>query len=294
MLAGALGQALEHSDWGLEACGGVGRSVGQVAGYSGYGYLRIQRGLTLGYMGRIDEARAEIELGLAHAEEMNDPVIEANGLGYAGVVACLSGELERGAALARRGLEKAHEMGETVWIWAACIYLSYVLLENRSWQAVAEVCEEADRRVEAAGFKQMIGVIIYHATAAAGLGQMARARELVKLAENQIATGQDPITPRDQLILLRTRYVLDGPAISGNPDADLDALFERARAMEHRPVVAAIAQDRAARARARGDREGWQRWLGEARELQRELDAEAWVREIGRELDEGWKEEGKG
>ena len=67
------------------------------------------------------EARAEIELGLTLAEEIADPVIESAGLGYAGVVACLRGEHDRGAALARLGLEKARELGEPIWIWAACI-----------------------------------------------------------------------------------------------------------------------------------------------------------------------------
>jgi len=205
-----------------------------VFGVSAYLLGSMFRGMALVEMGLLEEASSDLDRASEHPAEQPTPFIWAQA--WHVVRAYRSGDVSGALAYARRTLERAEGVGDTVTKVLAHVVLGVALVANEEWNAA----EDAERRALEIARKSRVG-----------FGVTAWALRF--LAEARLGRGDSPAA------LELADEALAEARQSGGRLFEMDTLLTRARA-------------RLRSEGARGAAEA-QRALAEARELITETDA---------------------
>ncbi len=243
------------------------------------------RGMALVEMGRLEEATSDLERASAHPAEQPTPFIWAQA--WHVVRAYRSGDVSAALSHARRTLERAEGVGDTVTKVLAHVVLGIALVANAEWSTA----EDAERRALTIARKSHVGfgvtawALRFLAEARLGCGDSRAALELADeaLAETRQSGGR--LFEMDAL-LTRVRAILcsEGPAGAAEARRTLAAASElnyETGAHCRSPVVhelsaeiARLLRDDATRARE----------LREARRLFLEMGASEHAARLAREI----------
>jgi adenylate cyclase len=231
---GRLREAVRLCDQAL-ALGPDDLSLGRdVFGVSAYLLGSMFRGMALVEMGRLDAAASDLDRASEHPAEQPTPFIWAQA--WHVVRAYRSGDVPGALAYARRTLERAEGVGDTVTKVLAHVVLGVALVANEEWNAA----EDAERRALEIARKSRVGFGVtawaLRFLAEAGLGR-GDSRAALELADEALTDARK----------------------SGGRLFEMDALLTRARALLRSEGDSRVAEA--------------QRALAEARELIAETDA---------------------
>jgi len=123
----------------------------EVFGVSAYLLGSMFRGMALVEMGRLEEAASDLDRASAHPAEQPTPFIWAQA--WHVVRAYRSGDVSGALAHARRTLDRADGVGDTVTKVLAHVVLGIALVANEEWSAA----EEAEQRALAIARKSRVG-----------------------------------------------------------------------------------------------------------------------------------------
>jgi adenylate cyclase len=178
--AGRVPEGVAILDRGIEMSGGdATMAAGLVVGCP-LAFLHIFRAGLIASIGRLDEARAEIERGMKIAREHGD--IETVGWGHmwGAWVSYLTGDADRTLSHAEQSVEIAERLGDSfsrTWAWT---WLGAAKRMQSDWEGSIEALERAmamsaERRTAVEGTDWRLAML---AEATAGAGDEGGAREL--------------------------------------------------------------------------------------------------------------------
>jgi class 3 adenylate cyclase/tetratricopeptide (TPR) repeat protein len=197
-----------------------------VFGVSAYLLGSMFRGMALVEMGRLDEAVADLDRASEHPAEQPTPFIWAQACHVVRAYRC--GDVAGALRHARRTLERAEGVGDTVTKVLAHVALGLALVANEEWQAA----EDAEQRALAIARKS-------------GVGFGVTAWALCFLAETMLGRGES------RAALDLADGALAEARQSGGRLFEMDALLTRARALLRCEGSAGVAETRRALAEVR-------------------------------------------
>jgi tetratricopeptide (TPR) repeat protein len=253
-------------------------------GVSAYLLGSMFRGMALVEMGRLDEAASDLDRASAHPAEQPTPFIWAQA--WHVVRAYRSGDVAAALSHARRTLERAEGVGDTVTKVLAHVVLGIALVANEEWSGA----EEAERRAltiarqSHVGFGVSAWALRFLAEVMLGRNDSRAALELADeaLADAQQSGGR--LFEMDALVT-RARVILcfEGPAGAAEAQrtlAEASELIDETGAHCRRPVIHEVSAEIA---RLLGDYATSARELREAHRLLLEMGALAHADRLTRE-----------
>jgi ATP/maltotriose-dependent transcriptional regulator MalT len=184
------------------------------------------RGMALVEMGQLEDAAADLDRASAHPDEQPTPFIWAHA--WHVVRAYRSGDVTRALAYARRTLERAEGVGDTVTKVLAHVVLGVALVANQEWNAA----EDAEQRALEIARKSRVGFgVTAWALRFSGEARLGRgdSRAALELADEALAEARH----------------------SGGRLFEMDALLTRARALLRSDGASCAAEAQRALAEAR-------------------------------------------
>jgi adenylate cyclase len=178
-----------------------------VFGVSAYLLGSMFRGMALVEMGLLEAAASDLDRASEHPDEQPTPFIWAQA--WHVVRAYRSGDVSRALAFARRTLERAEGVGDTVTKVLAHVVLGVALVANKEWNAA----EDAERRALEIARKSRVGfgvtawALRFSGEASLGRGDSRTALELADEALTEARQNGSRLFEMDAL-LTRARALL--------------------------------------------------------------------------------------
>lgn len=275
---GDLTRSLQIVEDALDDVPGSVRVGSEHLGYSPYIWLAMHRGRLLTYMGRVDEAQDALDRALDLARDNAE--LEIVCWAHQGEVdlAYLTGDALSAMAHARLAVEIAERIGTLFALWSSYHALGRAhTVAGEPDEAVAALSKALtvmrDRRT---GLHLQLLVLASLAEAHLAAGQADRARFCAEEALNatQRAEIDTPLAARARTILSHARRA----SKQGNPDAerrDLGHCLDVLRSASYLSLLPDVHIELAELARAAGDLDGYEREIGEAKALLRDMGAES-------------------
>ncbi len=218
-----------------------------VFGVSAYLLGSMFRGMAFVELGRLDDAAADLDRASAYSAEQPTPYIWAQA--WHVVRAFRSGDVTGALAYARRTLERAEGVGDTVTKVLAHVVLGVALVANEEWAAA----EEAERhalevaRMSRVGFGVTAWALCFLAEARLGRGDSRAALELAEEALTEARASGGRLFEMDAL-LTRARALLRSEEASRAVEArrtlaEVEALIEQTGAHCRDPVLHEISAE---------------------------------------------------
>ena len=252
-----------------------------------YALCHALKGLNLGELGELEEARRLLEQSRKIAREQGD--IEMVGFSHlwSSWLAYFQGEPEAALSHAQQGLEIAERIGSSLsraWAW-----FSLGLAEEMrgEWRRAIEALErsvEIARESSTAGERDAMRLALL-GESYLGIGDLERARALVEEGlEIGHARGHRSHEIHASLALARVLLGSAGPAARAEIEAALARALELARDTEAKAFEPLVHVELAELARQSGDEEGRERELREAHRLFTEIGASGHAERLSAEL----------
>jgi tetratricopeptide (TPR) repeat protein len=284
---GRLGEAVRLCERAI-ALGPDDLSLGRdVFGVSAYLLGSMFRGMAFVELGRLKEAAADLDRASAYPAEQPTPYIWAQA--WHVVRTYRSGDVSEALAYARRTLERAERVGDTVTKVLAHVVLGVALVANQEWEAA----EEAERHALEVARKSRVGfgvtawALCFLAQARLGRGDSRAALELADEALTEARASGGRLFEMDAL-LTRARALVRSEGASRAAEAqrtlaEVETLIEETGAHCRDPMLHEILAEIAGRL---GDAVTRDRELRQAHRRSVETGArqhaERLAREIGR------------
>jgi len=256
-----------------------------VFGVSAYLLGSMFRGMALVEMGRLEEAAFDLDRASAHPAEQPTPFIWAQA--WHVVRAYRSGNVSGALTHARRTLDRADGVGDTVTKVLAHVVLGVALIANEEWSAA----EDAERRALAIARKSHVGFGVtawaLHFLAETMLGR-DDSRAALALADEALAEARQSggrLFEMDSL-LTRARALLRSDGAGGAAEAqrtlaEVSGLIDETGAHCRQPVVHEVSAEIA---RLLGDAATRARELREAHRLLLGMGASEQADRLAREI----------
>ena len=254
-------------------------------GVSAYLLGSMFRGMALVEMGRLEEAASDLDRASAHPAEQPTPFIWAQA--WHVVRAYRSGDVSAALSHARRTLERAEGVGDTVTKVLAHVVLGIALVANEEWSAAeeAERCALAIARESHVGFGVTAWALCFLAEVMLGRNDSRAALELADEALAEARQSGGRLFEMDAL-LARARATLrsEGPAGAAEAQrtlAEASELVDATGAHCRSPVVHEVSAEIA---RLLGDDATRSREIREARRLLIQMGASEQADRLAREI----------
>ena len=288
-VAGRVEEALALIEEAL-ARAPIDPGVGTTAlGFSPYSFLTVFHGEMLTHVGRLAEAREQLERGLALAERLREPEIVVLAHGFFCFLARCSGEAELARRHAPLALQVAEKAGSPLARGFAHRSIGLSHLMRNEFAPAADAFEKALE----IGAKSRTAVWAHAFTLAdlaeayLGLERFADAREMAARAVSAAErAGSKNLLCHARLARVRVRITTDGPAAAAEIEAELEALDAYAREAGQRAYGPHVHLAHAQLAEALGDGARRRRALQDAARTFAALGAQAHARATMRRLSE--------
>ena len=244
---GRLQEAVRLCDQAI-ALGPDDLSLGRdVFGVSAYLLGSMFRGMAFVELGRLDDAAADLDRASAYPAEQPTPYIWAQAWHVVRAYRC--GDVSGALAYARRTLERAEGVGDTVTKVLAHVVLGVALVANAQWEAAEEAEHHALKiaRKSRVGFGATAWALCFLAEARLGRGESRAALELADEAVTEARASGGRLFEMDAL-LTRARALLRSEEVSRAAEAqrtlaEVAALIEETGAHCRDPVLHEISAE---------------------------------------------------
>jgi len=252
-------------------------------GFSPYAFLVLFRGELLTHVGRLTEAREQLEEALDVAERLEEPEITGLAHGFFCYFGRCSGDVEIARRHAPDAVAIAERIGSALSRTFAYRGLGLARMMSGEWTEAAAAFEKA---LEIA--RESRTVLWSRSFTLADLAEvyarLGRADDARATIEEALSAAREVpsknVRCHAKLALARVRLILDGAAAAGEIEAALDDAIAHARATYVPQVHAAYAEIAA----MSGDSERHERELRTALALFTEIGATGYARATAREL----------
>jgi adenylate cyclase len=285
--AGEFREVVAICDRAIELADGDPTVGASIYGGCPYAWCLAQKGMCLGYLGQLEDARRLIEQGTEVAREQGDTEMAGFCHGFANLLAYFRGEPEDALDHARQALEIAERIGSSFSRALAWLLLGLAERMRGEWQQAITALERSSAiagehrtNVEANGLRLALLGESY-----LGLGDVERARTLVEEGLTIAHTQEHP--PNEMYCSLALAEVLlgsAGPDARTEIEAALERVLELAKGTGAKPHVPLVRVVRAELARQSGNPDAYQRELRDAHRLFTEMGAAGHAKRLQAEL----------
>jgi class 3 adenylate cyclase/tetratricopeptide (TPR) repeat protein len=284
---GELHEALATSDRAIELAEGDPTVGAGIIFGCPYAWCLEFKGLNIGQLGELEQARRPIEQGAQLAREQGDIEGLCFSHMFSALFADLAGEPEAALAHAQQALEIAERIGGSQSRAHAWWVLGLAERTRGEWQRAIEALERSlaiarESRTAVEGVAQRLALL---GESYLGLGDTERARTLVQEGlEVASAQGNFPGETAASLALARVLLGSAGSAARAQIESALARALELARETGAKAYEPMIHVELAELARQSGDQEWHQRELREAHRLFGEIGASGHAERLAAEL----------
>jgi tetratricopeptide (TPR) repeat protein len=218
-----------------EQCGEMARTIGDVTISAEAG---VGRGSNLLMLGRLTEARAELEKTIPLAEAGTNPVALAHALNNAGATYLLAGDLGRCGPYYERALAVGERIGERAWVAFVMANLGKLDFLRGDWHAARQRLERAVEIIRTLGPSWYAAYpVLYLGQVVLTVGALEEAARLLNEAVLIAEVSEDLHALRLAHSLLAERDLSDGDPVMAL--RRLDPLLDRP-GVEEQDVLAIL------------------------------------------------------
>jgi len=286
---GQLHDALAVIEQGITLAEGDFTLGADSSGFSPLIFLILYRGMARSVIGRLEDARADVETALQLAREHEDAELECLALGFLGLIAYYAGDDVSILSLARQTMELAGRIGSPFIVGFAGGVLGTAHRMRQEWDAAIAVLEDeiALTRERRTGLLVEAVSIANLAEAYLGKGDATKALQAAERAVEVARERGARLFESDALLAKADVLVHHADAASLATAAQLideaHAIITETGSMSRLPLVEEL---RAAMALARADREPARQHLRRALQTYEQIGAHGHAERLRRRLTE--------